>query len=288
MNPGIDRKIKIAVEAIAGVRGRLLVALSGGVDSAVVLALAAETLTPGRVVAITGRSSSLPGHDEADAARVADHVGVEHLFVDTRELEDPRYRANAGDRCYHCRVELFGRLEAFARERGFAAAAYGAIADDLGDVRPGMRAAEEFGVLAPLLEAGFTKDDVRAVAADRGLPVREKPASACLSSRIPVGQEVTRAKLDQVDRAEAALRALGFVQLRVRHHGDVARVELDRDGLDRVADRDWHDRVVRAVAAAGFGGVEIDPAGYRQGGASPGPTERRTLYSIGPARDGGQ
>jgi uncharacterized protein len=207
--------------------------------------------------------------------------------IDTDELADPAYRANRGDRCYHCRTELFERLRDVGRREGFGAIAYGAIADDLGDDRPGMRAAEEFAVLAPLLEAGFTKADVRSFASERGLVVSDKPASACLSSRIPVGSEVTPEKLAQVERAESALRRIGFVQFRVRHHGPVARVEFDADGLARVADPAVRDLVVAVVRDAGFRTVTVDPAGYRSAGARPSDGSQR-LYSITPARAGGQ
>ena len=264
----------------------MLVAVSGGVDSAVLLAVAVEALGSDRVVAITGRSASLAAGEADAAATVASQVGCRHRILDTDELADPDYRANRGDRCYHCRSELFARLREVGRHEGFRAIAYGAIADDLGDDRPGMRAAEEFAVLAPLLDAGFTKADVRWFAASRGLAVHDKPASACLSSRIPVGSEVTPAKLRQVERAEAGLRALGFVQLRVRHHGQVAHVELDTEGLRQVADPAVRERVADEVRRAGFRAVRVDPDGYRGGRGKP-PVGRQ-LYSIEPARDGGQ
>jgi len=265
-----------------------MVALSGGVDSAVLLALAVDALGAEGVLAVTGRSSSLAATDEADAADVARELGTPHRFVETRELDDPDYRANRGDRCFHCRNELFGRLERLARAEGFAAIAYGAIVDDLGDVRPGMRAADAFGVLAPLLEAGFSKADVRAVAASRGLRVRDKPAAACLSSRIPVGTEVTAERLARVESAERALRDLGYGQLRVRHHGALARIEFDREGLERTEDPAAREAAIAAVRAAGFDAVVVDPTGYRPAGGESGGPAPSALYSIEPKRDGGQ
>jgi uncharacterized protein len=181
---------------------------------------------------------------------------------------------------------MFEMLRQMAEERGLARVAYGAIQDDHGEYRPGMTAATEQGILAPLLEAGLSKGDVRALARDAGLPVRDKPASACLSSRIPVGTEVTRERLAQVERAESALRRLGFVQLRVRHHGDLARLELDPDGNSRLFDAEARAGVVEAVRAAGFRFVTVDLEGYRTGSLDPEDPGR--VYRIGPARESGQ
>jgi uncharacterized protein len=244
----LDRKKATAIRMIRNV-GSITVALSGGVDSAVLLALAVEAVGAERVTAVTGRSPSLPSVDLDEARDVARSLGARHEVVDTDELRRPGYRANAGDRCYHCRAELFGLLGELAGREGAGAVAYGAIRDDLGDVRPGMRAARERGVLAPLLDAGITKEDVRALAAEAGLPVRDKPAGACLASRIPVGVEVTRERLDRVGRAEQALRDLGFRVLRVRDHGEVARVELGPDEIDRLGDPE----------------LRLDLDGYRSG-----------------------
>jgi uncharacterized protein len=262
--------------------GRVMVALSGGVDSAVVLALAVEALGPDRVLAVTGASSSVPESEIDDARDVARRLGVSHEVVPTFELERERYRANLGDRCFHCRTELFGVLGTLASERGFDAIAYGAILDDAGDHRPGMRAAEDRGILAPLLDAGIGKAEVRVLAAAADLPVREKPAAACLASRIPPGTEVTPERLAQVERAESGIRNLGFRQLRVRHHGDVARVELDDEGIARLASPETRAAVVAVVKAAGFRFVALDLEGYRTGSLNP------VLHRIRPAREGGQ
>lgn len=268
-------------------RNGVLVALSGGVDSAVLLHLALEALDHERVLAVTGRSESLAEHDLEDAIDIARHLGAAHEVVVTSELEREGYRANNGDRCYHCRTELFEILRRIASARGLPAIAYGAITDDLGDYRPGMKAAEEMGILAPLVDAGMSKTDVRAVAREAGLPVREKPAGACLSSRIPVGTEVTPERLAQIERAEAALRDLGLTRFRVRHHGEVARLEIDAEGERRLADPAIRERAIRGVRASGFRFVALDLEGFRSGSLNPEPAGGR-LYRIRPARDGGQ
>lgn len=261
-------------------------ALSGGVDSAVLLLLAIEALGKERVLAITGDSPSLAPDDLADARRVASQLGARHEVIETHEIERPGYRANAGDRCYHCRTELFEVLGSIAVARGFSVVAYGAIADDLGDFRPGMRAAEEHRVLAPLLDAGIGKDDVREIAREAGIEVGDKPASACLASRLPVGFEVTRERLERVARAEEALRRLGFGALRVRHHGEVARLELDAEGMARLADDAVRSAVSAAVRKAGFRYTAVDLDGYRTGSLNP--EAAPPLYRIGPNPEGGQ
>ncbi len=265
----------------------VVVALSGGVDSATLLAMACEALGAARVLAVTGRSPSVTDDDLRDAAGVANGLNVRHEIVDTRELDRAEYRANAGDRCFHCRSELFEVLSTVAGMRGFQAIAYGAIADDLGDYRPGMDAATRFGIVAPLLEAGICKSDVRVLAAEYGLHIHDKPASACLASRIPMGTEVTLERLTQVERAESALRGLGFRQVRVRHHGEIARIELGDADSDRLSSAAVRASAVRAIKDAGFRFVVLDLEGYRSGSLNPQPTGVR-LHSIEPAREGGQ
>lgn len=284
MDPSIERKKSKALASIRAHEG-IVVALSGGVDSAVLLALAAQALGPARVLAVTGVSASLAAPELEDAARIADALGVRHEAVATRELERPGYAANLGDRCYHCRTELFETLARIARREGLGAVAYGAIADDLGDDRPGMTAATERGILAPLLDAGFAKDDVRALAAALGLHVQDKPASPCLSSRIPAGSPVTAEKLAQIDRAESALKGLGLRRFRVRHHDEIARLEVDDQGLEALDDPHLRAEAVRRVKAAGFRFVALDLEGFRSGSSSRGVGP---LYSIRPARDSGQ
>ena len=256
----------------------VLVALSGGVDSAVLLAIAREALGAESVLAVTGRSGAVTEDEIRDAREVARALKVRHEVVDTMEIERAEYRANAGDRCFHCRSELFELLSKLAVERGCDALAYGAIVDDLGDYRPGMDAARRLGVLAPLLEAGIGKSDVRKLAKEFAMHVHEKPANACLASRIPMGTEVTPERLGQVGRAEAALRSLGFRQLRVRHHGEIARIELGEGEALLLTDPVVRAEAVRSVKEAGFRFVAVDLEAYRGG----------RLYSIEPHRDGGQ
>jgi pyridinium-3,5-biscarboxylic acid mononucleotide sulfurtransferase len=248
---------------------RVIVALSGGVDSAVLLALAVETRGAADVVAATGVSPSLARVDLESARTIARRFGVRHFEVPTHEMRIPEYRANAGDRCYHCRSELFGVLTSLAAEIGGAAIAYGAIADDRRTDRPGMRAADERHVLAPLLEAGITKEDVRALARAVGLDVADKPAAACLASRLEAGEVVTVEALRQIERAEAGIRALGFHQVRVRHHGSVARLELDEAGLGRIWQASLRQLVCGVLRDAGFRFVTVDLEGYRPAGTLP-------------------
>jgi len=256
----------------------VLVALSGGVDSATLLAIACEALGCERVLAVTGRSSSVTDAEIEDAGEVARALKVRHAVVDTFEIERAEYRANTGDRCFHCRTELFEVLSRMAAERGIDAVAYGAIVDDLGDVRPGMEAARQLGIIAPLLDADIGKSDVRTLAIEFNLHVHEKPASACLASRIPMGTEVTAERLGEVGQAEASLRRLGFRQIRVRHHGEIARIEFGTGEVERLVDPDLRAKVVRAVKDAGFRFVAVDLEAYRETG----------LYSIAPSRESGQ
>jgi pyridinium-3,5-biscarboxylic acid mononucleotide sulfurtransferase len=276
------------IDAVGTLRSqsKLIVALSGGVDSAVLLAIAREALGPDRLVAVTGRSDAVTDEEIEDAARVASGLGVRHRVVRTFEIEREAYRSNAGDRCFHCRTELFEVLARLAAEADGARVAYGAILDDLGDHRPGMRAAAELGVLAPLVEARICKLDVRALAEYYDLHVGDKPASACLASRIPIGVEVTPERLGQVARAEREMRSLGFRQFRVRHHGDIARIELGPGEADRLLDPALRAEIASRVKAAGFRFVALDLEGYREGSLNPAPAE--PLYSIAPKREGGQ
>jgi len=279
-----DKK-KVALAALQE-HARWVVALSGGVDSAVLLALAVEAVGADNVLAVTGASESLGEGDLDDAREVAGRLAVRHEVVETREMDRDGYRANLGDRCYHCRCELFDALLALALRRGFDAVAYGAIQDDLEEDRPGMKAASERRVLAPLRDAGLRKAEVRELAEQAGLRLKDKPASPCLSSRIPVGMEVTEERLDQVRRAESVLRSLGFRQFRVRHHGEVARLELDPEGQRLIEDPSVRSRVAAGVRASGFRFVTVDLDGYRSGSLNPGPAA--LSQRIGPARSGGQ
>ncbi|ANM28361.1 hypothetical protein ABI59_00045 [Acidobacteria bacterium Mor1] len=261
--------------------GSVIVALSGGVDSSVLLMLSLEALGRERVLAVTGVSPSLAARERELAARVAEGLGAPHELIDTSELQSPAYRANDGSRCFHCRSELFERLAPLAEQRGFDALVYGAITDDLGDVRPGMEAARRYRVAAPLLEAGLGKEEVRALAREAGLEVSEKPAMACLSSRFPVGVEVTEAALRQVEQAEEALHLQGFQHFRVRYHGEIARIELGPSDLSRLADPACRDALVAGVREAGFRWVTLDLEGYRPAGTAP----SARLLSIGASED---
>ena len=248
--------------------GSVLVAFSGGVDSALVAAAAAGVLGD-RAVAVTAVSASLPPGELEDARRIAHEVGIAHRTVRTRETDKPAYLANGVDRCYHCKTELYDMLGALARDEGFAFVASGANVDDLGDYRPGLRAAAERQVRHPLVEAGFTKADVRVASATLGLRVAEKPASACLSSRIAFGVTITVEELSKVGRAEQALKGLGFIQVRVRVHGDLARVEVERSELERLAAPAIRAQVVDTLKGLGYRYVTLDLEGFRSGSMNP-------------------
>ncbi len=250
-------------ELLAGF-GRCLVAYSGGVDSAFLLAEAHDVLGE-RAVGVTARSASLPAEEYRDAVELAQSIGARHETIDTAELADPRYSANAPDRCYFCKTELFTRLSRRAEAEPGTVLAYGELADDVGDFRPGSKAAREFGVRAPLADAGLTKAEVRELSRRRGLPTADKPAMACLSSRVPYGTAITPELLGQVERAEAALHRLGFPDVRVRHHGDLARIEVPRERVSELAADPLRERALAAVKAAGFRFVTVDLAGYRRG-----------------------
>ncbi len=244
--------------------GSALVAFSGGADSALVLALAHAELGP-RAVALTGTSASLPAQELEVARAFAQTLGVRHELVETRELEDPDYARNPIDRCYHCKKTLYAVCRATAARLGLAQVLDGFNADDARDHRPGRKAAIEAGVVSPLAEAGLTKAEVREAAHELGLAVWDKPATPCLSSRLPYGTAVTAERLATIGAAEAALHALGFGELRVRHHGDLARVELTEGGLARLADRAVRSQVDAAVKAAGYTFVAVDLEPFRSG-----------------------
>ena len=242
----------------------LLIAVSGGADSAY-LAWAASRALGGRALSVTAISPSYSAYDRAELEKFVAHTGVRHEFVETHEMENPAYRANAGDRCYYCKDELFNVLDKLAEQRRFTAIAYGVNADDSSDFRPGHRAAAEHRVLAPLLEAKMTKADIRALSQRAGLPTWDRPASACLSSRLPYGTEVTPERLSLVETGERILRDLGFRQFRVRLHDKLARIEIASEELPLAMTPEMATTISRRFKEAGFLYVALDLEGYRQG-----------------------
>lgn len=244
--------------------GSVLVCYSGGVDSAFVLAVAHQELGA-RAIGMTAVSPSLAPGEREEASAVARAIGAEHRLVESNEIEDPAYLANNPDRCFHCKSELYRIAVRKQAEWGLGAIVNGTNVEDLGDYRPGLEAAKQAGVVSPMVELGFTKQDVRDGAAIIGLSVWDKPAAACLSSRIPYGTSVTRERLAQIGGFEAELKALGFRQVRVRYHGDLARIELGAAELGRAADEAVRGEVVAAGKRHGFRYVTLDLGGYRVG-----------------------
>ena len=249
--------------------GSVIVAFSGGTDSAY-LGWVATSVLGHSAQCITADSPSYPSRHRAVAERLARDFALHHEFIVTGEMDSAGYRANEPDRCYYCKHELFTQLNAIARARGVAAVADGANADDRGDYRPGRKAARELGVVSPLDDAGLSKAEIRELSRRAGLPTWDEPASACLSSRIPYHSEVTAEKLSMIERAEDALLALGFRVCRVRHHGDVARVELGPDEMARAFEPATREAIVRDLKAAGYRYVTLDLQGYRMGSLNEG------------------
>lgn len=263
MDHGIEEKLS-RLRARLRELGSVLVCYSGGVDSAFVLAVAHAELGA-RAVGMTAVSPSLAPGEKDEAIAVAAQIGADHRLVASSEIEDPSYAANNADRCFHCKSELYRIAVAKRAEWGIAAILNGTNLDDLGDYRPGLEAARQAGVVSPLVELGFTKAEVRAGASAIGLGIWDKPAAACLSSRIPYGTSVTRERLARIGGFEAALKQLGFRQVRVRYHDELARIELGADELARAADPATRGEIVAAGKEHGFRYVTLDLGGYRMG-----------------------
>jgi len=242
-----------------------LVAFSGGVDSTLVLALAHEVLGK-KALAVTAQSASMPDREMKACHQLAKEIGVKHLVVKTEEMSNPNYRANPANRCYHCKTELYSSLKKVAQQENILNILNGTNTDDLGDYRPGLDSAREQGVRSPLVEAEFNKQEVRELSRKMELSVWDKPAMACLSSRIPYGQPVTPEKLAMIEQAEDLLLSLGFTQVRVRHLGTLARIELDKNEIPRYQnDKSVQKAVEEKLKALGFNNVVLDPEGYRMG-----------------------
>ncbi|WP_047866529.1 ATP-dependent sacrificial sulfur transferase LarE [Rubrobacter aplysinae] len=258
----IERRLR-ELEEIVAPYGSALVAFSGGVDSSLALAVAARALPSGKVLAVTSNNETYLPSELEPAEEFVASLGVEHLVVDTRELDNPDYASNPTNRCYFCKSTLYSDLERLASERGYGCVVDGANADDESDYRPGRAAAKELSVVSPLSEASLSKEEVREISRYLDLPMWDKPALACLSSRFPYGEEITPEKLAQVTRAEEFMREKGYQQVRVRHHGDLARLEVGPEELERAfAER---EEIAAELTEAGFLYVTLDLAGYRSG-----------------------
>src|SRR4051812_14904275 len=262
----LDTKIDSLREMLRAL-GSVVIAYSGGVDSTF-LARAAHDALGERSLAVTAVSPSLAASELEEAKELARGIGVRHVLIDSNEVSDPRYLQNGPDRCYFCKVEVYGLLANYAQQHGFSAVIDGTNVDDLRDPRPGRKAAKEHGVLSPLVDAGFTKADVREASRALGLPTADKPSMACLSSRIPFGTPVSIAALKQVERAEELLHSLGLGQVRVRHHRDTARIEVEADAFAAVLRA--REQIVDGLKALGYTYVALDLEGYRMGSMNSG------------------
>ena len=263
--PVIYEEKYLALHSLLVGMSRVVVAYSGGVDSVFLLRVAVDTLGAEQVLAIIGDSPSYPSREGQEAIRLAEEMHVPYRVIQTEELQDERYAANPNNRCYYCKHDLFSRIQHIAQAEGFAAVLDGNNADDIGDWRPGQQAGRELGVRSPLLEAGLSKAEIRALSQQLGLPTWNKPASACLASRIPYGTPITTTALSAVEQAENYLRDLGFRQLRVRHHDKLARIEVAPEEMARFSDRALRDTITAHLRTFGYQYVTLDLLGYRTG-----------------------
>jgi uncharacterized protein len=245
--------------------GQVVVAYSGGVDSTFLLKAAVDTLGAANVVACTSVGPAEPGNQYERARQAAENIGVRLMVIEAGEMEDPKFTANNPDRCFHCKSSLCHKLLDVARERGFEHVVFGTNYDDLDDYRPGNQAIKAFGVRSPLAEAGLTKEEIRQLSRQAGLPTADQPASPCLASRLPYGLEVTERRLQQIDQAESFLRSLGFVEFRVRHHDTIARIEVRGQDISKLSAEPVRTKVVEKLKSLGFRFITVDLQGFRTG-----------------------
>ncbi len=264
MTTDAEKKLRHLLDILTGMDS-VVVGFSGGVDSTFLLACSLRALGRDKVLAATALSETYPASQLEEAKEIARSLGAEHHTFHSGELEIEGFRHNPPDRCFHCKKELYSYLKNLAAERGYRNVIDGSNLDDEGDYRPGMRALEELEIRSPLREAGIGKEEIRGLSREMSLPTWDKPAFACLSSRFPYGDEITRSELSMIDQAEEYLRGLGFRQLRVRHHGDTARIEVDPQEIERLASDDVRAMVVDKFKAIGYHYVSIDMQGYRTG-----------------------